>query len=169
MVVSHRLENSYLESVPSSVVGQKAAIQLASIFKPVLAHLFFHPNDWLISTAMMANSSTMTHLRWWAMLRSNALVSSSILVHPLVVQIQFHRPATIANFSTGSEPLFFQIPHLGRLPFFSEIIFGNSLLGPASVSNLPFTARTKLQLCVVGNGDNPPEAVIWSVSRCEHV
>ena len=90
------------------------------------------------------------------MLRSNALVSSSILVNPLVVQIQFHRPDTIANFSTGSEPLFFQMSHLGRLPFFSEIIFGNSLLGSVSVSNLPFTARTKLPLCVVANGELQP-------------
>ena len=55
------------------------------------------------------------------MLRSNALVSSSILVNPLIVQIQVHRPATIANLSTGSEPLFFQMSHLGQLYAFSNL------------------------------------------------
>lgn len=36
------------------------------------------PRPLAISMARMANSSTITHLRWWAMLRSSALVSSSI-------------------------------------------------------------------------------------------
>jgi len=73
------------------------------------------------------------------MLRSNALVSSSILVHPLIVQIQFHRPDTIANFSTGSEPLFFQMSHLCRLLFFSETYSETACL----VRHQPVTCRSR--------------------------